>query len=549
MSTFLYYGGSGILAYPTGQPIPLYSENESFVRFGERWHALKSYSLNGQLTGCNYQSILTVKTKLEQIYSKDFQPFQIVENNAYLINNKFNIIKGINFSASRYVGILDYTINIDCYPQNLFSGVYGVIDPVDSWEWNENDDKTIELSHVISARGFNTSNSLNNAFENAKDFVISRTGTSNYIAPYFISYCTGANLCLFDGPTENADRFNNTYSITEKYKIDSFNNSNIRYSTEYNCDINNGLATLNINGEIKSCRGSSLDFLRNKYQSFDIISAAAKAYSEACGRNDLNPNFISSGITENPFSKSVSFQVNFDNDWQPKTRFEYETSIRIGEDDINNVSIQGVIKSRGDLNTRWAEVESFYNHLNLFNLANQSYLNFYNNFPIYPLNNIQQSYSVTKNKFLGEISVSTDYNNKDIIPIEFKDLDYTLLFVPQINKIVSQPLVNLGSGPCSGMYYVSNLGYTNRANFGIRGSVIGSCTGNSNSVLQGMYNFANNKLLTHAPVTKIILEKDEVTSSNNGIGLDYDFFFQWSMEANQNAIVNPFSFVDNLSLK
>lgn len=550
-NTFVYYGGSGILAYPTGQPIPLYSESDNFVRYNGRWGNLKSYSLNGQLTGCTYASILTAKNKLEQIYSKDFQPFLIVETGKILVDNKYNIVRDIDFQQSNYVGILNYTINIDCYPQTLWSGTYGVLEPVDQWEYNETDDRTIELTHTISARGFNTSSGLANSFENAKNFVIARTGTTNYIAPYFISYCTGADLCLFDGPNESINRFENTYQITEKYRVDPYNNNNIRYSTEYTCDINKGVSVLNINGDVKSCRGANLASIRNKYNSFDVLSAAGKAYNDACGRNDLNPTPVSSGIIENPFTRQVSFQITFDNNWQPKVSFDYETVIKIDESDITTVGIQGTIKGRGDLQTKWTDIENYYNNqLNLFYLASKSYNTFYNNSPVYPLNNTQLSYSVTKNRFVGEISVSTEYDNKDILPPEFKDLNYTIVFDPQIEKIVSHPLVNLGgSSNCSGYYYTADLGYTNRAALSIRGQTIGSCTGNATSTLTAIKNLANYQLLNYAPTTKIILDKNSITNSNNNQGLNYTFDFKWSMEADYDATVSPFSFIDTLYLK
>lgn len=656
MSTQIYYGNN--LAAPSGQPVAIPSFSENSIYFGERWAVLEKITLNGELTGCSYNAILAAKSKLEQIYSSDFQSLSISQDGKTFYYSPYNRVLDIDFNQSLMVGILNYTVSLENYPPELFSGFYAVTSPVNSWEFQDDENKLLQVTHRVSARGLNTTSGIstighpatlmidfgnydgnllgngaiwldgnacnltqgtptneippdlatiinfdaptwgvisengtiatisyktdfsaghtaslmnldsinfftftdgkpsniingNSPLQNAKNYVLNLTGTNSFINPYFANYCSGANLCILSF-RENINRFNNEYSVEEKYTLDSYYGGYgfVRYQSNYDCDILKGLATVSLNGEIKACQGASLNVLRNKYNNFDVFSAAVQTYSDACGRIDLNPTYLSSGVSEDNYNKKITFNVNFDNDFTPRTYFDYQTEIKIEENDVTNVEVKGVIKSRGDLATRWQNVLNYYNQqLNLFYLGNSAYTNFNNGNPVYQLNPLQQSYSVTKNQFAAEIAVSTSYNNKDILPVEFKDLDYVLNFKPAIENIQSLPLVNLGSlDACDEYFFTSDLGYVNRAAFGVQGRAVAACTGNFLSTSTALKNLVNNLIINYGTVNKIFIDKNSLTQSNNFQGNDVEFNFQWSFLANQPANSAPFSTVNTLSL-
>ena len=106
---------------------------------------------------------------------------------------------------------------------------------------------------------------------------------------------------------------------------------------------------------------------------------------------DLNPNYLTSGIQENPYSKTINFNASFDNNYLPRTYFDYETDIKVGDNDIVEVQLKGSVKSRGDLSDRWNLVKSYFPNVDIYGLA----LNVYQTFGYstgYPLNNNQLSY-------------------------------------------------------------------------------------------------------------------------------------------------------------
>lgn len=548
MSTQIFYGNSGVLAYPTGQPCPLFGESDNMVRYGgsARWTVNKVITLQGSLSGCTYSTILNEKAKLERIYSRDFQPLRIVEQGNTIYYSEANLIRGIEFQQSKYIGLIDYSVTLEAYPRDLTSGVAGVLNPINEWSFNETENQLLEATHRVSAKGINTASGLSNAFDNAKNYVLSLTGTSNWVSPYFINYCTGATLCLDTIKEDNINRFEQTYGITETYILDLYHGGGgyIRYSVNYECNVLTALATLNLNGEVKSCKNSDLATLRSKYSSFNPFSAAVTAYQEACGRTDLNPDANSFGLTEDPYSKKIAFNYSYDNDFNPKVYFEYSTDSKIDENDITTVEVKGVIKGRGDLKTRWSAVENFYNSLNLFTLAAQAYNDFVG-IVVYPLNPKQLSFSLSKNQFISEISLAASYNNKTLSSNKFQDLDYSIAIVPAVNRVKSLALVNLPGSSCNSFWYSVFLGFASRSQISINGRAVGACSNSSyNSTLAEIKNVVNGELLNLYSANGTFLEKNNVSQSNESHGNGIKFQFDWSM---QSPPINPSPAFDTIS--
>ena len=150
MSIQIFY--NNILACPSGQPTPLPSFTENSIRYNNRWAVLQNVTLHGQLSGCTYNSLLTAKNNLEQIFSSDFQPLSIIQDNKIVYFSNYNRITDIAFAESSYFGLLNYTVSLESYPIALFSGVYGVIEPVNEWNFVEQDNKILEVTHRVSAK-------------------------------------------------------------------------------------------------------------------------------------------------------------------------------------------------------------------------------------------------------------------------------------------------------------------------------------------------------------------------------------------------------------
>ena len=266
--TQLFYNNIQILS---GQATPLVGKQESNIRYGERWATKTSITLHGQITGCGFASLVGQQNSLINAFSLDFQNFQIKEGANIILNKPFCFVKSINFPSSDYKGPLDYSISLDCYEENLFTGVYGILDPIDQWQFEESKDGIITATHIISANGFNTTNGASNALSNAMSFVNSKTGINQNIQPHFISTPSGVNFCL-KSRAEKIDRFGGNYAITETYIGDKYYGLDgvLRYKTDYSCN-EQGIVQVSIKGDVDGCGLiADVNAMRNGYNLFKL---------------------------------------------------------------------------------------------------------------------------------------------------------------------------------------------------------------------------------------------------------------------------------------
>jgi hypothetical protein len=547
MSVIITYNGQEVLA---GQPTPIVGKSESMIRYGERWAELSTITLRGQITGCpnNFNGLISEQVSLIDIFSKDFQSLRVTQDGNVIHDKPFCLIReGVRFPNSNYNGILEYEVVLDCYEENLFSGVYGVLDPEDSWSFEEGEDRTLTATRTVSARGFNTSSGASNAFQHAVDFVNSKTGDTSYGTPYFINLPSGFGICLRT-VRENPNRFNGTYGVTLTYEGDLYYNQGgvLRYTTSTECDTLNGITTVSVEGEVNGCAYGSISDVRNRYWNFNIPQAAQLAYSEFTSSGSLNSGYLTSGVVEQPFTPSLNFNVSFDNFTGSGVYFDYRTNIVSGENGVVSVTVDGNIVSRGQRAARWQAVSGFYNTLNLFSYANAAYTDFAPSGP--SLNTQPNASGVTYNQFAGEIRTNASWDNKQSPVSGFSKFNYNLEFLPSLERVVAKPLATNSIGPiCSSAYAVIDLGYKNRAFFTMHGEGVLDCSTSVHTALTNLKAFANNKFTEFCPNTRALLETNVITTGIATVA----FTFAWSAESTKNVITPriDYSNIDDLSLK
>ena len=140
-----------------------------------------------------------------------------IENISWLLS------QDVNFSPANY-GFQDYSITLECLEEDTFESTLGVLEPVETVQFNDNQDSTVGITHTVSAQGF-TSNpdgggaSAAQAIINAKNFVESRTGYNiNKVIPKFINGIANANLVLTN-TSKDVNRADGTYSCTNQYTV------------------------------------------------------------------------------------------------------------------------------------------------------------------------------------------------------------------------------------------------------------------------------------------------------------------------------------------
>lgn len=522
MSVKIFYNGVDVFS---GLATPIIARSENPVIATEKYGTTESFTLNGQINACSFEDFVTKQNQIISGFNSDFKTLEIIQDNVTILEKPLVKLENISFDDSLYVGIVPYSISISCYTQDSFKQYFGVLDPSDSVSFEERDDQVHVIRHEISARGFNTSALFNNSLENAKNFVLGRTGV-NGVRPHFT--CSNNFQPCLKSFSETIDRVRGSYSVTEEYLNDLFysNRGVLRFESNFNSGIND-FATVSIQGSFQGCRSQTIEEARASFSGISIDSEAYKAYTGFVGQTGgFNPNPIVREISEDTINRIINFNFVFNNDPSPDIVIDSNAQVTSGEF-LTEVSVDGrIFSQRGTLKDRWNKVQAEFSGLNIFNIANKAYVEAgYSNIALNPVAN---SSGVTRNSFAAEISFRANFDNRDAVDPLFERLDYETSVEPAFFKFSSIPLAKNESFNFNGGYDVLDLGYFNRGAITLNGQAIKKQNSSFEACINVIKNIANNEFIGFVgskPKT-FVTQNSITTGTPNSIS----FSFSWSFD-------------------
>lgn len=506
-STKVEYG-----AYSFGsQPTPFVTlEQEHINEEGGpadgKWGVIDRVSIQGFLTGvgggddCGTQgpsgsamgNLIQAQLDLISGFSQDFKSLAITDTDggdytAY--SGDHCVIRDISFDESKYNGLLPYSITLDAYDYNYWNNVVsnasGVVEPEDSYDFNQDpDDEIIQITHTVSARGFNTSSSPN-ALHNAKTFVHGRTGYKfeSYVGfPKFIDVGTAGSdgECfhpILKTQSENIDRINSTYSITETYEADPSGCSGIvlRYSTSLESGINDDFVRGSIDAEATHSKTGSFDDLVQYVKDldfFDLLTGDTKY-------ENFNRFPITHTLEENETGRAITFNASFDDNNLFTDNVMYEHGVSFSTDSITDVTtatINGTIKARGNLQERIERANDFLENSaqvsDLYSLANEAYGVYQNGGIIdsnFSLRSVPSTHGVTSGVY-GEINVTATFDDKWLLASDDRLRDSTYSYDVKAPVRIYKPKAAMNE---NGLYAVFDTNVVSREEFSVSAQLVG----------------------------------------------------------------------------
>ena len=460
-STVVKYGDFAF--HENGLPTPFVTMDQEMLNdHSGRWGRVDNITINGIISGqhfsgeSNYGSgLIGLQSGLIDAFSADFNNFVIQDSGSPDMDTVYSgddcIIGGISFEESRYNMILGYSVNLRAFQYGYFEHKYGVLDPVDEFSYDEQqEDEVVTLTHNVSARGFRSGDAQ--AFDNAKDFVISRTGLSKKVAPHFITTGADGENCdtwVLRNQSETIDRVNATYSVSELYEMDpsGCNPVVVKYTCSLESGIQDDFVRGSIQGEVNAGKTGTMTQARNRLKSLDMYNLFTGAINIPSTEIDFykipvtfNSEEVSVGTKG---EKKITFNASYDNNnlfnnnnyffkYNPggssggPCYFDYNVDVSFDEvTEVASVNLNGTIKARGNLAERINKSNDFLtNYLStgdngtgrLRDLANEVYQGISGDLNIsgYALNIFPNSLSIVSgNK--GNINISASYDNSDRI--------------------------------------------------------------------------------------------------------------------------------------
>ena len=504
---------------PWGDYTPYVSMNFETINFGGVWANVRTISLNGSVVDSSSSNLETIKNNIISAFSVNGKTFTFVDSSGVGMSFNNVFVDSISFPAQQFFGKLDFSINLRAY---IFTGLE-VLEPTDQIEIETSPDKTITITHSVSAQGVDGSAI---GLDNAKTFVTARI---NVVPVTVTTFAAGMNYIVMD-ETESINRLTSTYSKSKKYlvnRLSSFASTEELIFKRYNISISDSLEQdfkrVDIVAEYKGGKNTtSTNFANSADLESDLLS---KASSVSGLTLDSVPENISIDIDEN--NKSLSIKASFDTNtcfgsagWFFDYSLSSSTDFVLG---VTKISIDGELMIKGGLERKKAIINDFINSTNINNFLYGFVFPFYsianNSSPLqsFTLNPESENLTISKNISKGVLKLSASFNDENFIP-GYSQADWS------VSVDTSIPLVKTAASITeNGHWSIQSLNFNTRekistsVNLSIREDSGNNSSAMSSLITNKAYDINNNLFSMAGGAYYIVSErkniKEEETTS------------------------------------
>jgi hypothetical protein len=291
-------------------PVPLLAESKEFLKTGAGEVLSITHTLNftGTLLPSNPAlsgvpdlstciSLLSRKRKqMCEALSEDYGDLLVVDASGYPIISTKPRVLSLDFDEGVLVQQSPYSLSFE-YDEILATGT-----PVrgydESWEFGQNENDTLTVTHNISAEGIRDTTLGIEPHLVAKDFVLSRLGydASNSFAmrtPYVASLLDISTLTAYNKVfSESVDITAGSYSVTETWTAASGNFLDDRSISNSFARDEEGVffETQTINGTVQGYGDTTFERLQNAEDGFDTFVAPQIGFNDSVGVESKEKN-------------------------------------------------------------------------------------------------------------------------------------------------------------------------------------------------------------------------------------------------------------------
>lgn len=307
------------------EPVPIFSESIEMVRDAKQDQNFlrTTREFTGTLLGFpaaqgDFPELFALKEQLRFALGSGNQEFIITSEGIPVVSGEFPRINGPVFAEGTWANRIDYTFSMELDEP---VGSKAVQQFNESWSFDEAEDNvSVSVQHDVSAVGVNTQPSgTNNAFNNARAFVLSRAGFSSAVAgaPFF-AQVSGISFSAYEElRSEQHDLQQGSFNISERFILSSGNYTHTQ-NAQFSSD-NNGVITINVNGSVRGLGrkplnvgfARALSAFRNKIRP-TLPSTASGVYVDFGGDAVLfTSNPSSQNITQNKFAGTIDYGISY----------------------------------------------------------------------------------------------------------------------------------------------------------------------------------------------------------------------------------------------
>jgi hypothetical protein len=402
-------------------PPPFVSRTANPLDYGHRWGYEDGITLKGMYyVGSQSSGIVT---GFANLFRGQFSRLVVESSGAgdvTVIDYPHVILEEISFDSNRFHPntYVPYTVKL----KNI-NVPSGVIDPTNEYQFTQNEDGTVSVSHKISARGVVTDSSFDSALQNAQNFVKQFSGMVPF-SPVFVSYGSG----ILTNQSETIDRLNASYSISESYKYNS--GEYLDYVYLHNLDIDSSVESDYPSLSFSCVRNgssikSNISALRSGVTGFNILSFLEQKYSIATGKLFLNSYNISEDPSRNSIQISANLLSGVGNEFSGF--LDYDIDMKWDKvQDVRTFNINGKFYCTAPISQKRIFLENFKSGALTTNTSYQTYLydivtgssvnvEFCSTNPPRLINPIPSNFSIQENTGLADLTLTATFSDQDFV--------------------------------------------------------------------------------------------------------------------------------------
>ena len=306
-------------------PAPLFSWDVEMVRDsrGSGVALRNTLSFAGNILetsgdASNISDVISSRNSILNALKTDNGELSILENGSGLLSGVYPKITDFTMDEGTWADRSTYTFTA-IYEEAVSSDA--ISDYSESWSYDEDENrKTINLSHSVSAIGLDTSSSGNNALDNARTFVLTRVGSGNQPPSHpAFAQASGTTTAYASQRSEDVDVAAGSFSINETFVVSS---GAYIHTQDASMDVSDGITTVSLQGEVKGLGRSTSGFTNalsgwNNLVRDALPADASGVYSQLGGSATLyTATTTSESISKSEFNGSITYNYSYTDDAQ-----------------------------------------------------------------------------------------------------------------------------------------------------------------------------------------------------------------------------------------
>jgi hypothetical protein len=505
------------MSFQIGTTTPFVGIQDESIIYNGKLYATRRFIIQGKV-GDNCQ--FDVIKEVSNFARRKIDGFQSLNLGGFEVQNarceSFSILNSNAFG-------LEYSAEFLEYPEEWFSEIVRVADPIDTININENKDGSISVVRRISGRGI--ADTPGDAISKVEDWIKSLKIDNIPILSDIIDDITPPPNIKPSSIRQTFNRLEGSISVEVEFRFNQNATSStfLEISVEASEDKKEGSIVITVSGTLSGPADMEIQALRDEFKKIPIGQLASSAIIQPVDVNKV----LSTSLDEDELNNTITFSFVYNNMLFDKLTLSETTVEHDCISDIRTISINGTStfqkKHQLDRKENISKLTSF--DPELPDACQQEYNKYFPNVTNPPVFTIPKSYNLTVNSSDFSSNFNVSFDDSSIIPQQLEDkvfeFNYTIDYTPSIE--IKNPIQIL-----DGSQKIMNVKAKTRGEISIQGTAKSKEESLENIIL-GAADSIITDLKSSEQFSKETLQKWNCSSTKDTT-VQYDFEIQYSAE-------------------